>query len=311
MEITQSNLDLIFRQADMRFGQTLAATPVWNGQLASTVPVSTRQITYAWMARLPIMRKWVGERTVNAISTHQRTVTMDVFENTEALLADDVEDDTLGIFNMTLQFMAAQAAKWPDQQLAQFLRTANATLGYDGANVFSTSHPTAGGDVSGGPSGNQSNLFTSTALSYDNYVSVRTAMMAFKGEDGQPLTIVPDLLVVPPQLEGTAKLILEADFLANTAGTAPQSNVYKGTAKLLVIPELADKPNNWWMFDTSKPVKPLLWNLRQAPQFAYLVNPTDWNVFNTRQFLYGVQGRAAASESLWFLSAAATSAGSY
>jgi phage major head subunit gpT-like protein len=316
MEITQANLDLIFRQADLRFGQVLANTSTWADQIATTIPSNTRQVTYGWMARIPIMRKWVGSRSLNAIATHARTVTNEPFENTTVLERDDVEDDQFGIFNMNISFLAAQATKWPDQQLAAFLRIANTVIGYDGTGVYSTAHPVNGGDVSGGPAAgasNQSNLFVNTALTYDNYVAVRTSMMAYKGEDNQPLTVVPNLLVVPPQLEGAAKLILEADFLAgvNAVNTAPQSNTYKGTAKILMIPELADKPNNWWLLDTTKVVKPLMWQLRQAPRFTYLVNPADYNVFMQKQFVYGVDSRGAAAETLWFLSAAATSAGTY
>jgi len=316
MEVTQSNLDLIFRQADLRFGQVLASTSTWADQVATTIPSNTRQVTYGWMARIPIMRKWVGSRSLNAIATHSRTVTNEPFENTTVLERDDVEDDQFGIFNMNISFLAAQAKKWPDQQLAAFLRSASAVTGYDGVAVFATTHPVSGGDVAGGPGAgvaNQSNLFLNTALTYDNYVSVRTAMMAYKGEDNQPLTVVPDLLVIPPQLEGAAKLILEADFLAGIGGlnNAPQQNTYKGTAKILMVPELADKPNNYWLMDTSKVVKPLMWQLRQAPRFTYLVNPNDYNVFMQKQFVYGCDARGAAAETLWFLVAAGTSAGSY
>ncbi len=313
MEVTQANLDLIFRQADLRFGQVLATTPTWGDRISTTIPSNTRQVTYGWMARIPIMRKWVGSRSLNAISTHARTVTNEPFENTTVLERDDVEDDQFGIFNMNISFLAAQAKKWQDQRIAQFLRDAATVVGYDGKAVFATDHPVNGGDVSGGVSGDQSNLFLNKALTYDNYVTVRTAMMSYKGEDGQPLAVVPDTLVVPPQREGDAKLILEADFLsgiqANT--TAPQSNTYKGSAKILVVPELADQPNNWWLLDTSKVVKPFMWQLRQAPRFTYLVNPTDYNVFMQKQFVYGVDARGAAAETLYFLAAAGTSESAY
>jgi len=80
---------------------------------------------------------------------------------------------------------------------------------------------------------------------------------------------------------------------------------------LLVVPQLANKPNNWWLYDTTKPIMPLLWQLRQAPRFTYKTNPSDDNVFLSNQFLYGVDARGAAAETVWFLGAAATSAGTY
>lgn len=313
MDVVQSNLDILFREAEIKYGSVLEQTKVWMPQVATIMPSKSRQVDYGWLARLPIMRQWIGPRVLNAVSTHVRSVKNIPFEISAALHKDDVEDDQFGVFNMTVTHMAAACAKWPDIQLAQFLRGAAATVGYDGKNVYATDHPINGGDVAGGPSGTQSNLFVNTALTYENYVAVRTAMMAFKGEDGQPLTVMPDLLVVPPQLEGKAKNILESDFLAgiNSVVTAPQSNVYKNTARVLVVAELADQPNNWWLLDTSKVVKPFIWQLRQAPRFTYLTNPSDLPVFMQKEFIYGADARGAAAESLYFLSSAATSEAQY
>jgi phage major head subunit gpT-like protein len=314
MDITASNLNIIFQQASMQYQAVLTQTPTWYQDIASIMPSSSRQVVYGWLDRLPIMRKWLGNRQINAATTHSRTVINDEYEDTVALYRPDVRDDQLGVFNNAVMMLAEATKKWPDQRLAQFLRDAAVTNGFDGVPVYSTSHPLLGGDVVGGAPGGtavQSNLLVNTALTFDNYITVRTAIMALKGADGQPLGIVPNLLIHPPQLEGTAKLILEGDFLPNTAGTAPQSNTYKGTAQRLMIPELADKPNNWWLCCTSKVIKPYLWQLREAPSFTYLVNPNDPNVFLTNQFMYGAHSSGAAAETVWWLSFAATASGTY
>jgi len=66
------------------------------------------------------------------------------------------------------------------------------------------------------------------------YAAAREAMMGFKSDEGRPLGIMPNLLIVPPALEGEALEILNAE---RDAGGA--TNVYKGTAELLVVPWLA------------------------------------------------------------------------
>ena len=306
MNITQSALDMFFRQADLRFGKALASTPVWFSQVATLVPSSTRENTYGWMAKLPSLREWVGERTVHAISTHARRVVNKGYELTDGIMSEDIRHDQFGLFNMNLDLIAQQAKKWPDHQLRDFIYN-NGELGYDGKYQFATDHPTLGGDVVGPDTSTQSNLFTGTALTFDNYAAVRAAMMSFKGEDGKPLSVVPDTLMVPPALESRAKLILESDFmsgiLANT--TAPQSNIWKNSAKLLVNPDLRSA-TYWYLLDTSKPVKPWIWQQEMAPRFTYMVNPNDWNVFTNRKFLYGVEAWGAPAETLWWLAAAAT-----
>lgn len=314
MEVTQPNLDIIFRQASLQFQEVVMNTTTWYKDIAMTVPSTGASITYGWLDRIPIMRKWIGNRNINSLATHQRTVINDLFEDTFSLRRQDVEDDQLGIFSNAVRMLAMQAATWPDVQLAAFLRIANTVTGFDGVGVYATNHPTLGGDVTGVNLGTaQSNLATSTALTLDNYIAARTTMMGWVGADGLPLNVVPDCLVVPPQLEGIGKLILEADLITDFSGvtTAPVSNVYKATAKLLVVPQLSDKPNNWWLCDTRQAIKPFLWQLRQPPRYTYLTNPADPNVFLSNQFLYGIDARGAAAETVWFLSYAATAAASY
>lgn len=71
-------------------------------------------------------------------------------------------------------------------------------------------------------------------LNKTNYAAARTALMGMKGDHGRPLGIVPDLLVVPPALEQAALEILNSE--RDAAGA---TNVYKGTAELMVTPWLA------------------------------------------------------------------------
>lgn len=67
-----------------------------------------------------------------------------------------------------------------------------------------------------------------------SYKAAREALMGLKGDYGRPLGLTPKLLVVPPSLEGAALEILNAE--RDAAGA---TNVYKGTAELLVSSWLA------------------------------------------------------------------------
>ena len=67
-----------------------------------------------------------------------------------------------------------------------------------------------------------------------HYKTARESMLGMKGDHGRPLGIRPTHLLVPPSLEGQALEILNAE--RNAAGA---TNVYKGTAQLLVCPWLA------------------------------------------------------------------------
>lgn len=72
------------------------------------------------------------------------------------------------------------------------------------------------------------------ALDADSYEAARAALLGMKGDYGRPLGIRPTHLVVPPSLEGAGLEILNSE--RNAAGA---TNVWKGTAKLEVVPWLA------------------------------------------------------------------------
>lgn len=70
-------------------------------------------------------------------------------------------------------------------------------------------------------------------LTAGNYATAREAMMAFKGDNGRPLRIMPKLLVCGPSNEAQAKEILLAE--RNNAGA---TNIHRNTAELIVVPWL-------------------------------------------------------------------------
>lgn len=71
-------------------------------------------------------------------------------------------------------------------------------------------------------------------LTATNLKAAITAMETQTGDHGRPLGISPNLLVVPKALRFTAKKLLEAELVANEAGTATESNDVRGVVDLLV-----------------------------------------------------------------------------
>src|SRR5579859_4263155 len=208
MEIIPQNTQALFNTFDLSYqqGYDSPQTLFWD-KVATQRPSNTRQQTYAWMARLPTLREWVGERTINAISSYGYTIVNKDYELTEELDRNDILDDTYGLFNPIAEEMGRAAKKWPDIQLAKLMQVGESTLCFDGQNFFDPSHPIDKYDPSLGV---QSNLYR-LELSPDNYAKVRADMMSWVGEDKQPLGVTPKLLVVAPQLEQMGRNILHAD----------------------------------------------------------------------------------------------------
>lgn len=272
-----------------------AANP-WYTQIATEVPSNTRSNTYGWMAKVPLLREWIGPRVLQNISSHVYTLTNRSYELTIVVDKEDWADENLGVYTPVFEQMGSAARKTPDRLLRDMIQANGAS--FDGVPFFDPNHPLD-------PAGVQSNTF-GLALTAANYDTVRSTMFGFRGEDGQPLEVMPNLMVVPPQLEMTAKRIVNADLIANAAGTAAETNVMQGSATVLVLPELANQATRWYLFDVARPIKPFVWQQREPFTLVRKDAPTDDNIFFDRELIWGVDGRGAAGFALWFLAARST-----
>lgn len=70
-------------------------------------------------------------------------------------------------------------------------------------------------------------------LTPENYAKARAAISGMKGDHGRPLGLNPNLLVVPPLLEGKARKLLNSEQIDGS------TNEWKGTADLMLSPWLA------------------------------------------------------------------------
>ncbi len=56
----------------------------------------------------------------------------------------------------------------------------------------------------------------------------------------------------------------------------------------------------WFLLDDTKPIKPLIFQMRRKPQFVSLNKINDEQVFLKKRYLYGVDYRGNAGYGLWF-----------
>jgi phage major head subunit gpT-like protein len=312
MSIFFTGLSAQFWQA---YGQ---AAPFW-AQVAMLKPSNTEIEKDGWMGKIPTLREWIGPRVVQNAAARSYTLENRLWELTLAVDKFKIQDDTYGVYAPIVAYMGMQSAKWPDYMIADAMRL-NSRLAFDGLAYYHASHPV---DVDDAGKGTYSNTKT-LALTPDNFQSVRKDMMKFVAEDGRPLGLSPDLLVVPPSLEITALNILNAAFIApqligGNTQVGANENVLKGVSRLLVVPELEttiagidgtpglgsgdpDPAKTWFIFDTRKPIKSHMFQQRQAPVFVPRVDPTDPVVFNEHQFVYGVEARGNVGVTLPWLS---------
>lgn len=128
----------------------------------------------------------------------------------------------------------------------------------DGKALCDDAHPFSPAD-----STSQDNKGTS-ALTKDNVATTRRLMMAFVDDRGDKLNVMPDRLLVPPELEDDALVIVRSALDPTSANNAinPQS----GRFSVETWHYLTDA-NNWFMIDSGRRGRDLLWYERIPVEF--------------------------------------------
>lgn len=291
MIITQANLDALRVTFGSQFAAGYGSAETWHERITTQIPSNSKSNTYGWVAQLLKMREWIGPRVAQNLSEHVYTLVNKSFESTVEVDRDDIEDDNLGIYSGIMMPQLGEAArKHPGRLIANMLQ-ANPTS-FDGSALFADAHT----DFNGGTYDNNFAL----ALTADNFSTNWAIMTSYKGEDGEPLGVMPNLLIVPPQLKRVALEIVNATLTTGT-NVAGGTNVLQGWADVLVVPELANQPTTWYLADVSKAIKPCVFQMRRPVEFVARDNAADPKVFDMKKFTYGCEGRYNTGVSLPFL----------
>jgi phage major head subunit gpT-like protein len=297
MILNDSGLSALNQRFNILFESSVKAASVAWQKLAVETTSVTKTEHYPISGAAPKMREWLGERQAKNIANYDLSITNKKYESTVEVGVEDVEDDRYGIYDSQIRDQGEQAGLLPQDLLVSLIVNGQTTLCYDGQYFFDTDHPVNPNDSS---LSTQSNVLTSSALTEPNYQAARTRMFGFKDENGSIISVNPGLLVVPAALEGTAKKILFGDNISVASGST-QTNVQKGTAELMVLPQLdASSTTTWYLFDASRSVKPFLIQKRVAP---VMQNPTmtAYAQFMKDKLIYGVRARYGAGYNLYQL----------
>jgi phage major head subunit gpT-like protein len=311
MQITGANLQQFFQAVDFAFKGAAFGTPTFWKMFTKEVPSRTEKNVYPWLSEIPSLREWLGPRIVENIATRDYSLTNKHFERTIGIDRVKVEDDQYGFFTDVASSLGKVVAEFNDVKVAETIEAGNSALCWDGQYFFDTDHPV---DVDSSAAGTYSNNLVGAAydLSADPkgaFGAARKAMMKFKRDDGRPMGLTPNILMVPPDLEDAGMVAIEAGLISQkimnvaaneNVANAAVSNVYQGKATLIVNPHLT-VTNAAYVFCTTKGIMPFLFQNRQAPNFVPRVDPASDNVFNLRRFEWGVDLRAAYGYTFPFL----------
>lgn len=133
-------------------------------------------------------------------------------------------------------------------------------VGPDSVALCSTAHPRHAADASSTDSNEGTNALTKAGLS-----TTRQAMQSFGDLNGDLLNVMPDELLVPPELEDTALELVRSVQDPESANNA--INPQAGRFRVMTWHYLTDA-NAWFMMDSGRRRMHLKWYDRIALEFA-------------------------------------------
>lgn len=279
---------------------TLFQTSLGNAEttfdaITSRVRANGNKMEMPWGAILSTMKPFLSERQIENLKLYLQTIPIIKWENTLAVLRDDIEDDNTGSYEMAIGAMGEDAATYPQVEVGRVLREGFATAIWDEQYWFDTDHPIDG------TGGTQSNMLTA-ALDAASYATAKEMLKGMVLPNGRRSTASGKLgLIVPETLEEEAREILLAE--RNAAGA---TNIQKGTADLIVIPEISDVSGGeamWYLGNIGRTIKPVILAERTETEFDALTEAEDSDhVFMRDEYLYGLRARWGVGEGpYWYI----------
>jgi phage major head subunit gpT-like protein len=255
---------------------------------------------HTWLGTVPGFTEWLGDRKLGSLRADGFSLKNRKWSNGLRVDRDTIVDDKLGLVRPRIQMLAMKARQHRPQLMVEVLANGfdgadpeiGSGLAYDGAFLFSDSHKDGDGPQ-------QSNLGTA-ALDHAAYGAARRQMRKLVDEYGDPLAVTPSHLLVGPDLEDVGRMILEREDMVESGATV--RNIYRGSAELLVSPRLVGPwARYWFLADLTKPVRPLILQIREEIQFAALEEMNNDPAFMRDEHKFGANARYAVGPGLWQL----------
>jgi len=185
----------------------------------------------------------------------QKDFTHDAYAKQVAISRELVDDQEWGLLEDIGEQLGTAAAYTMERKAASvFVNSFGAATSEDGLSICNDAHLNAGG-------GNSQDNKGTAALSMTAVKNARIAMRKFTNYNGDYLSVNPNALIVPVDLEETAWEIAKSTMRPDNANMA--ANIYNGMLDLYVWP-LLTSTTDWWLVDTRLMKKNLLWFQRVA-----------------------------------------------
>lgn len=264
-------------------------------KVCTIIPSDKDTEHYAWLGALPGVNQFLDERQLGDFSEYEYAIKNLKWESTVSVDRTALEDDQYGQVATRVKSLAYEARQHLDQITFALIANGFASNCYDGTPFFGT-HPL--GKNSGTSGETLSNAMAggggASALSAGTVQAAMTAMRRFLNDQGRPMGVVPDTLLVSPENEFEAWSIVNSLYHVDPVPSASYSQVLasnplRGLLRVVTSPYLPST-TAWFLLDTKRPVRAVFLQMRSEFEFAALEGLSEQG-FMRDKYLYGVRGR--------------------
>ena len=286
--LTREVMNALFTALNTSLNKGLSQA--WNGHTrwSNVIPSGASAEKYPMTIVTGGMREWIGERIINRLSAEFMTVLNKDFERTEGVSRNDIEDDHIGFFSVLIENMGIDGGNLWGRLATEALLDKSAKWA-DGSAFYSASRKLGKATY---------NNVVNEALSVTTYETARGLMMGYNDTTNKiPLGLIPDLLVVGPTLEKTAKKILSVSLVVEDG--AAVDNVHKDECEVQVNPYISG--SQWFLMCTKRGIKPVSVQKRKEGALQRWDQDHDTCVKDKNENHYGLHYRGASVATSPFL----------
>lgn len=294
MPVTRGDISgLLLAGLKTQFFKTFTEGESEYERIATVIPSDKDTEHYAWLGSLPSVNEFLDERQLADFSEYEYAIKNRKWESTVSIDRTAIEDDQYGQIAVRVKSLAVEAKQHIDQLVFSLLNNGTTTPCYDGLPFFGT-HPIGKNSAVAGQT--QSNLMApgGSGLSQATVQTAMTAMRRTLNDQGRPMGVVPDTLLVSPENEFNAWQIVSSLLHVDPVpiGSYSQNlaaNPLRGLLKIVTTPYL-ESPTAWYLLDTTRPVRSVFLQMRREFEFTALESASEEGFLRDR-YLYGVRGR--------------------
>lgn len=276
MEITIGNLEAAFEALKETYMDALDQVTMPDAaRLLREETALTTTDQYPTSGLLGDLEEFLDELPFTDIWAFIQTATPILYAKGIYVYKKHIRDDQIGLYNTPIRQLAERAGTHAARHVADVLDDGFDSAWIDDANFFSNDHswPGCGADAT------WDNLDT-LPLTATSLEAVALHLMLRAGPSGEPIGLMPRLLVVGPHNRTRAQRILNRELVGGG-----NTNIHFEEMDLLVLPRLATlRPYAWFVVDDERP--PILYDKREGPASVAQTSEESDEVFERERYRF-------------------------